>query len=205
MTKHLKKMNLKYINKVIFALCLAYTLPLSGLKAQPGQIIDQVAAVIGNKILMLSEVESQYQQVISQGMDGNETLRCRVVDQMLMNKLLLHQAIIDSVEVGDAQVENELDRRIDYMVSQIGSEVRLEEYYEKSIPEIRDEFKPLIKEQLQIQMMQSKVTSNVSVSPAEVREFFRSIHPDSLPFINSEIEFLNIFLRWLKAVFIKLL
>ncbi len=88
---------------------------------------------------------------------------------------MLNQAILDSVEVTDAQVDNELDRRIGYMVNQIGSEAKLEEYYEKSIPEIRDEFKPLIKEQLLMQSMQSKVTKNVTVSPADVKVFYNSI------------------------------
>lgn len=160
--------------------------------AQPEQIIDQVAAVIGGKTLLKSEIESQYQQIIAQGTEANPNLKCRIIDQLLINKLLLNQAILDSIEVTDSQVEGELDRRIGFMVNQIGSEARLEEYYEKSIPEIRDEFKPLIKEQLLIQMMQGKVTKNITVSPADVRNFFNSIPSDSLPFINAEMEYAQI-------------
>ena len=160
--------------------------------AQPEQVIDQVAGVVGDKILLMSEVETQYLQILSQGADEGEELRCRIIDQLLINKLLLNQAIHDSLEVSDAQVNNELDRRIGYMVNQIGSESRLEEYYEKSIPEIRNEFKPLIKDQLLMQIMQGKVTENVSISPADVREFYNSIPPDSLPFINAEIEYAQI-------------
>jgi len=155
-------------------------------------VIDQVSAIIGSEIVLKSEIEGQYQQIISQGTYGSEDLRCRVVDQVLTNKLLLNQAIVDSVEVSDAQVNSELDRRISYMINQIGSQEKLEEYYEKTVPEIRDEFKPLIRDQLLVQGKQSEVVSAASVSPADVREFFSSIPPDSLPFIDSEIEYAQI-------------
>ncbi len=185
-------MNLKYIKHLLFVCVFTVLLMGKTVHAQPEQIIDQVAAVIGTKILLKSEVETQFQQVLSQGVTDNDELKCRILDQLLVNKLLLNQAILDSVEVTDAQVDNELDRRIGYMVNQIGSEAKLEEYYEKSILEIRDEFKPLIKEQLLMQSMQSTVTQNVTVSPADVKEFYNSISEDSLPFINAEIEYAQI-------------
>ncbi len=184
-------MNLKFF-KHLFVLILWLTGFPFLVKSQDDQIIDQVSAVVGNKILLKSEIEAQYLQIVEQGNTPSEELRCRIVEQLLINKLLLNQAIIDSVEVTDAQVENELDRRIGYMVRQIGSESRLEEYYEKSIPEIRDEFKPLIKDQLLQQNMQSTITRDLSVSPAEVKIFFNAIPPDSLPFINAEMEYSQI-------------
>ncbi len=187
-----RKMNLKYIKVRILLLVVFCVSLLDSAMAQPEQVIDQVAAVIGNKILLKSEIETQYQQIISQGTDTSDQLKCRILDQLLINKLLLNQAILDSVEVTENQVDNELDRRIGYMVSQIGSESKLEQYYEKSIPEIRDVFKPLIKEQLLMQSMQGNVTKNVSVSPADVKEFYNSIPDDSLPFINAEIEYAQI-------------
>ena len=180
------------MNKRFLLLCYLMLSGFGTLMAQPEHIIDQVAAVIGGKTLLKSEIESQYQQIIAQGNEANPNLRCRIIDQLLINKLLLNQALLDSIEVTDSQVEGELDRRIGFMVNQIGSEARLEEYYEKSIPEIRDEFKPLIKEQLLIQMMQGKVTKNITVSPADVRNFFNSIPSDSLPFINAEMEYAQI-------------
>lgn len=161
--------------------------------AQKGSmVIDKVCAKVGAEIVLMSEIENQYQQIISQGNYGSDDLRCRIIDQVLANKLILNQAKIDSVEVTDVQVNNELDRRIAYMVNQIGSEERLEEYYEKSIPEIRDEFKPLIRDQLLVQGKQSEITSAATVSPSDVKEFFNSIPPDSLPFIDSEIEYAQI-------------
>lgn len=190
--KHCKKMNLKFISKLILSALFFLCVFTRNIYAQPEQIIDQVAAVIGNKILLKSEIETQYEQIVDQGNTASEELKCRITDQLLINKLLLNQAILDSIEVSDGQVDNELDRRIAYMVNQIGSEAKLEEYYEKSILEIRDEFKPLIKEQLLIQSMQANVTKNITVSPADVKEFYNSIPPDSLPFINAEMEYAQI-------------
>ncbi|MFM2191009.1 MAG: Peptidyl-prolyl cis-trans isomerase SurA [Bacteroidota bacterium] len=187
MMKRSRKMNLKYsATKLIFALAFA---PMMALAQPKEQIIDQVAAVAGSKILLKSEIEAQYQQLILQGAKDDGDLRCRVADQLLLNKLLLNQAILDSVEVNDGQIDGELDRRINYMIGQLGSQTKLEEYYEKSIPEIRDEFRPLIKDQLLTQNMQGSVTKNVNISPADVRDFYNSIPKDSLPFINAEIEY----------------
>ncbi len=160
--------------------------------SQPAQVIDKVAAVIGAEILLKSEIENQYQQVLTQGNYASVDLKCRVIDKLLSNKLLLNQAKIDSVDVAETQVNNELDRRVAYMVNQVGSEQKLEAYYNKTIPEIRDEFKPLIRDQMMIQSKQSDVVSTVSVSPADVRSFYNSIPPDSLPFIDSEIEYAQI-------------
>ncbi|MFM8950309.1 MAG: peptidylprolyl isomerase, partial [Bacteroidota bacterium] len=180
-------MNLKYsATKILFALAFA---PMVALAQPKEQIIDQVAAVAGSKILLKSEIEAQYQQLILQGAKDDGDLRCRVADQLLLNKLLLNQAILDSVEVNDGQIDGELDRRINYMIGQLGSQTKLEEYYEKSIPEIRDEFRPLIKDQLLTQNMQGSVTKNVNISPADVKAFYNSIPKDSLPFINAEIEY----------------
>jgi peptidyl-prolyl cis-trans isomerase SurA len=183
-------MNLRYSISLMLALASS-----AAFGQNQEQIVDQIAAVAGNKIVLKSEIESQYRLILNQGNSEDQNLRCRVADQLLLNKLLLNQAVLDSVEVSDGQIENELDRRINYMISQLGSQTRLEEYYEKSIPEIRDEFRPLIKDQLLSQNMQGNITRGITVSPADVKEFFNSIPKDSLPFINAEIEYAQIILN----------
>lgn len=173
------------------AMTVAFLLSFST-SAQDKKIIDQIVATVGNRIILLSDVEAQYQQYLLQGNYKNETVKCQALDKLMLQKLLLHQGILDSVEVTDNQVESELSRRLEYFVSQLGSEEKLEEYYKKSVEEIRDEFRPLVKDQLTVQSMQSKVTSSVTVSPAEVKTFYESIPKDSLPFINAEIEYMQI-------------
>lgn len=171
---------------------MSYILSVTSSNAQPANVVEGIEAIVGNKIILKSDVETAYQQYISQGNYGNNLVRCQVLDQLLLNKLMLHQAALDSVEVTESQVQGELDSRMSYYIQQIGSEQKLEEYYKKSIPEIKDEFRPLIKDQLQIRAMQSKITKNATASPSEVKAFYQSIPPDSLPYINAELEYAQI-------------
>lgn len=191
----LKTIILKYINNLVKGTFLVVLLFFSGTViglAQPGTVVEAIDAVVGNKIILKSDVEVSYQQYISQGNYGSQEVKCQVLDQLLLNKLLLNQASLDSVEVTEAQIQGELESRISYFIQQIGSEEKLEEYYKKSIPEIKDEFRPLIQDQLQIRAMQAKISKNATASPSEVKAFYESIHPDSLPYINAELEYAQI-------------
>lgn len=176
----------------IFRTAIAFILFATHVVAQEGKPIDRVIAVVGGNIALQSELETQYLQMLSQGYQPNDGSRCQVFEELLFQKLLLHQAKVDSIKVADGEVEEEMNRRIQYFVQQLGSQEKLEEYYEKSILEIKDEFRNLIKDQLLTQRMQSKVTGDVKVTPAEVRAYFRTIPADSLPYINSEIELARI-------------
>lgn len=164
------------------------------LMAQPNDevVVDKVAAVVGNHIILLSDIETQLQQYLTQTTLSEEELRCRIIDQLLLNKLLLHQAAIDSVEVTEEQVEQKINQNMAYYISQIGSAEKLEKYYGKSIAQLKEEFRPMIKDQLVTQQMQSKVTSNVNANPSDVKAFFDNIPKDSLPLINAEVEYAQI-------------
>ena len=155
-------------------------------------IIDQVAAVVGSKTVLKSEIDQQNHQFIQQGNYTDSKLPCKILDQLMLNKLLLNQAIIDSIEITDDQVNQKIDQNLSYFIKQLGSPERLEEYYGKSIPELKEEFKPVVKEQLLAQQMQGKVTKNISASPLDVKNFFLSIPSDSLPLINTEVEYSQI-------------
>lgn len=150
--------------------------------------LDRVIAVVGGNITLQSELETQYLQMLAQGYEPNDDSRCIILEELLYGNLLLHQSKVDSLEVGEAEVEDELNRRLDYFIAQLGSQEKLEEYYEKSILEIKDEFRELIKDQLLTQRMQQGITADVKVTPAEVRNYFNAIPADSLPYINAELE-----------------
>ena len=152
------------------------------------EIIDKVEAVVGNKIILHSDVEKQYVQYIAQGGAETSNIRCTILDQLLLQKLMINQADIDSVTVADSQVEGELDRRMRYYVKQIGSEEKLEEYFKTSIRQLKSEFREVIQEQLLVQTMQSKITKDVTASPSDVRIYFESIPSDSLPYMDAEME-----------------
>ncbi len=157
------------------------------LLAQP-QSIDKIVAIVGDKAILLSEVESQALQMEQQTTTKDSNLRCNVLEDIIIQKLLLNQAEKDSVVVSDAQVDGELSKKIRYFVGQIGSVEKLEAYLGKSIVQIKDDFRERIRDQLVVQQMQGKIAGDVKVSPAEVRAYFESIPTDSIPFIESEIQ-----------------
>jgi peptidyl-prolyl cis-trans isomerase SurA len=192
---HWKKNNLKFIlteilmkiNKYTF-LILFVAICFNNAQSQTGVVVDKIIAVVGSKVILQSDLENQYLQYINQGYDVKEDMRCFVFEELLYQTLLTNQAELDSVKITDAQVESELQRRLRYFINQIGSEKKLEEYYKKSIAEIKNEFRELVKEQLIVQSMQAKITEGIKISPAEVKEFYNSIPSDSLPLVSSEVE-----------------
>jgi peptidyl-prolyl cis-trans isomerase SurA len=159
--------------------------------------IDGVEAIVGDKIVLFSEVESQVLQMLSQpqqiGFNKNE-LRCQVMEEMMFQKLLANQAEVDSLEVSDDEVNSAIEQRINYFVSQIGSIRKTEQYFNKPIEEIREEFFDIIKDQILAQRMESSFTSSIKTTPSDVRKFFNSIPVDSLPIFPAQIEMSQIVL-----------
>lgn len=177
--------NKKNILFLLFALCMSVNV-----KSQ--QTIDKVVAVVGSKIILHSDIEKQYVQFLAQGGTETSDVRCTILDQLILQKLMINQAAIDSVNVSDNQVEGELDRRMRFYIKQIGSEEKLEDYFHTSIRQLKAEFRETIKEQLLVQTMQSKIGKDISASPNDVKAYFESIPSDSLPYIDAEMEIAQI-------------
>jgi peptidyl-prolyl cis-trans isomerase SurA len=152
------------------------------------QSIDKIAGVVGGAIILQSEIETQYAEYISQGNKPDPELKCVILQNLLTQKLLSQQAIIDSVTVEESQVDDAIDRRMRSMVSRAGGEERLEQFLGRSILQYKDQVRGDIREQLVANKMQNKITENVSVTPMEVKRFFESLSKDSLPYINTEVE-----------------
>ena len=191
-----KKRNKRYLalnlkmNKIKTILTCCLLMALCYTASAQGTLIDKVIAVVGDNIILESDIEAQYQQLASQNqatpLPSDE--RCILFDNMLLDKLFLSQAQIDSVTSTPEEVDAELDRRIKYFISVFGSKEKLEEYYGKSILELKDDFKDDIEKQLVSDKMKAKAFSNLKVSPAEVKAFYDKIPADSVPFFNSELE-----------------
>ena len=162
---------------------------------ESGKVIDGIIATVGDKIILKSEIESQVVSLKTQGVIIDDVARCQLLEELLFQKLLINQAEIDSVMVSDAQVESEMNRRLSYFISQVGSEKRLEQYYKKTIVEIKSEFRSIVKEQLIAQMMQSNITGGIKVTPEEVKEYYNNLSEDSIPLINSEVEVAQILIH----------
>jgi peptidyl-prolyl cis-trans isomerase SurA len=174
---------MKKIVSIIF--CLFVLLPLF---AQP-KMIDKVVGVVGDNIILLSDVEVQIQQAKAQGEVISDRLRCTIFDQLLLEKFFLAQAQLDSVYVSEDDVEAELDKRIRYFITtSFGSQQKLEEYYGKSTADLKDDFRKDIRNQMLAEKMQGKIYGNIKTTPSDVRAFYDDIPKDSLPYFNAEIE-----------------
>ena len=156
--------------------------------AQEEQVIDQVVAVVGKGIILESDIENQYINYKMQGgLSGSPSeKRCMILEDILYQKLMVTQAEYDSIEISDIQVDSEIDRRIQMFISQFGSQEKLEEYYGKTMVEIRMELHDIIGEQLLAQQVQQGIVAGVTVTPSEIRSFFRTMPSDSIPLIVTE-------------------
>jgi len=180
-------MTLKHLKNNASFLILFFLVFQLNLIAQP-VTIDKIVAVVGDKAILFSDVEAQALQMQAQAGISDSMVRCNVLEDIIIQKLLLNQAEKDSVTVSDDQVDAELNKKIRYFVNQIGSVEKLEAYLGKSIIKIKDDFKERIRDQLVVQQMQSKIAGDLKVTPAEVKTYFDNIPVDSLPLIESEIQ-----------------
>lgn len=158
------------------------------------RIIDEVIAVLGDKKILYSDVEKGVMQLKEAGEPVNSGTRCFILEQLLIQKLLINQAEVDSLEVTDSQVESELDRRLQYYINFYGTQERLEAEFNKTIIEIKEDTRDEIREGLLANEMRGKITDGLTVTPSEVRSYFRSIPQDSLPYIDAEVEYNQIFI-----------
>ena len=152
------------------------------------EIIDQVVAIVGENPILYSEIQGQKLQLLQQDMEIDEDMDCYLMDEFMIQQLLIHQAEIDSIEVTEDMVKVELNQRIQYFSAQVGGTEALEEFYGKSIEEIKEEFFEQIEDKMKAQKMQQEITGNVVASPKEVQKFFNTIPIDSIPFINSKVK-----------------
>ncbi len=157
-------------------------------------VVDRIIAVVGKNMILESEVESQYLQLKMQGsIEGSASnAKCMILQNMLRDNLLLNQAELDSIVVTDADVERSLDQRLRYFISQFGTEEKLEEYYGKSIVEIKEEFREMVKNFMLVEQVETEITKNVFVTPSDVKAYYKSIPPDSIPLISARVEMTQI-------------
>jgi peptidyl-prolyl cis-trans isomerase SurA len=168
-------------------LTLLFILLVFSLSAQ--QIADKVVAVVGDQVILYSDIENQYNSLNAQSQTPVPAeKKCELFDNLLLEKLFVSQAQIDSVVCTPEEVEAELDRKIRYFVALMGSKEKLEEYYGKSVSQMKDDFRSDIENQLVAEKMRNKILTGLKVSPQEVKDYFNAIPADSVPYFNSEVE-----------------
>jgi peptidyl-prolyl cis-trans isomerase SurA len=158
------------------------------LRLNAQSVVDEVVWVVGDEAILKSDIEVTRIQAAMEGIRWGRNPDCAIPEQLAVQKLFLHQAAIDSVEVTDAEVSAQVEQRIEYMISQIGSREKLEEYRKQSITEIRESMRDELRNQLLIQRMKSQLVQDVAVTPAEVRRYFKDMPQDSIPFVPTTVE-----------------
>ncbi|MCR4603394.1 MAG: peptidylprolyl isomerase [Prevotella sp.] len=153
-------------------------------------IVDEVVWVVGDEAILKSDIEVTRIQASMEGMRWSGDPDCAIPEQIAVQKLFLHQAVIDSVDkdVTENDIAAQIEQRIEYMVEQIGSREKLEEYRKQSLSQIRQSMHDDLRDQLLIQRMKQKLVQDISVTPAEVRRYFKDMPEDSIPFVPTAVE-----------------
>ena len=151
-------------------------------------IIDEVVWIVGDEAILRSEVEDERLRAQYEGTPIAGDPYCSIPEQLAIQKLFLHQAELDSIEVSESTVSAQVDMRMNYYISQIGSKEKMEEYFRKTSSEIREEMMTSVRNQMIIQQMQSKLTEKIAPTPAEVRRFYNTLSADSIPMVPAQVE-----------------
>lgn len=157
--------------------------------AQPQKVIaDKIVAVVGNKIILKSDIDNTILDMQRQGIDIPEDARCLSLEQSMGVKALVLQAEKDSLPVTDEEVEADIDNQIRYFINQYGSKEEVEKIAGKSLYQLKEDFKQGFRERKLASMMRNKIVEDVKITPNEVKHYFESIPTDSLPYYESEVE-----------------
>jgi len=178
-----------HIMKKAFTVHLLLIVFISGAMAQPKKVVaDKIIAIVGDRIILLSEIKNSIADIVRQGGTIPENGECLLSEQAIISKVLMLQAQKDSLPVTDEEVEADLDNRVREFIRQFGTKEALEEVAGKTIYQIKDDARESVKEQKLAAAMQQKIVENVRMTPNEVKTFFDKIPKDSLPYFESELE-----------------
>ena len=153
------------------------------------QTIDKIEAIIGSEILLTSDIENQYNQILSQGIIQTNNIKCDILDELLYQNLLIHHAKIDStIEINEDEVNQEVNKRITFFESQLGSLNKVEEYFKRSIDNMKEELSIVVTDQLYTQKKQNIIINNVNITPNEVKDYLNTLENDDIPLIPTQLE-----------------
>lgn len=157
-----------------------------------GASVDGIVAVIGKEIIMQSDLEKHYLDYTAQFNTVEDPMdtKCYILETLMFNKLMVNQAELDSIEITDEEVDYRINARMSYFLQQVGgNEKYIEEYFHKSMAEIKKDMKEMMYEQALIEQVQSKITGNITITPSEVKQFASKLSPDSMPVVPTAYQF----------------
>ncbi|HTN18694.1 MAG TPA: peptidylprolyl isomerase [Chitinophagaceae bacterium] len=180
--------SLRYASLLTIAAFLTSLLSVFPASAQP-QSADRIIAKIGKgRIILQSDLEREFEQFKVENESASDSMKCTLLQEMIFQKLLAEQADRDSVVISEEELEANMDQRVRYYVAQAGSQERLEQYLGKTIYQMKDETRDMVREQMVADRMKGQIFSNVKITPVEVKKYFDKIPADSLPFFPASVE-----------------
>ena len=174
-------MKLKFITFVAFAMA-------SVLGNAQNNVAEEVAWVVGDEPIFKSEIEEQYMQMQYERTTLPGNPYCVIPERIAIEKLFLHQAKIDSIDVPESMVVQQTERRLNFFINNLGSKEKVEEYFRKSMPELREQTMAMVRDQATIQEVQNNLTKGVKPTPSDIRKYFNSLPADSLPYVPLQVE-----------------
>lgn len=151
-------------------------------------VVDEVAWIVGDEAIFKSDIEEQYQQMKTEGYTIQGDPYCVIPEQIAVEKLYLHQAKIDTIEVPETNVRSMVDQRINYFISELGSKEKVEELFHKPLPVLRESLVEMMRNNAIVQQVQRNLTQNITSTPNEVKKFFNSLSADSIPYVPMQVE-----------------
>lgn len=174
---------------------LLYLLPLAGLAAVCAiaapikkNVVDEVAWVVGDEPIYRSDIEEQYLQARQEGVSLGGDPYCVIPERLAVEKLYLHQAKLDTIEAPEAQVASGVDKRLNYFIANLGSREKVEEYFHKPMPQLREQLMDMMRTNYIIEQVQHNLTKDVKATPNDVRKYYTSLPEDSIPYVPMQVE-----------------
>ena len=164
-----------------------FGLSLCSLKAQQNQVIDEVIAVVGNTPILRSELDILISQLDPE-LEVTKEIRCQLLQKLLIDKMLVHQAEIDSLPLSDDEINDRIDNNIRFFERQMNSRLNVEKYLGMTVAEYKSQIFPKVKSQMLLERMEQRIKSEIKITPKEVRDYYNKLPVDSLPFMSSEVE-----------------
>ena len=151
-------------------------------------VIDEVVWVVGDEAILKSDVESERLNAQYEGRKFDGDPYCIIPEQLAVQKLFLHQAEIDSIEVSEQEVLSRLEQQTNWLIDQIGSKEKMEEYYNKTSTQIREMLRENIRNGMTVEKMQREIVGDIKIVPADVRRYFKNLPQDSIPYVPTQVE-----------------
>ncbi|HZH72713.1 MAG TPA: hypothetical protein VFD91_09500, partial [Mariniphaga sp.] len=177
-------------NKIMQTAIIALMVMFAFNAAAQDKVIDQIVAIVGGNVILKSDIEKMYIDQQAQGINSDGDQKCEILENFLIDKLLIAEAEMDTlINVTDSQVNQQMDGQLQMYIAHFGSERAVENFFKKPLADVRAEMRQVVRDQLMSSQMRNKIIEDVTVTPAEVRQFFRNLKEDEIPVIPSQYEY----------------